>query len=325
MRLSTIICVLALLSSVAVADDAWLRLAARIHPLAVHFPIALLLAAALFELLHATVAFLRSRPPSIAPVTLACLSLAVVGAGAAVASGWINADVEPHGRSIESLIESHRWLAIASAGAALSAWALAMASRAAPTRTLVGAARTMILVGAILVAFTAHLGGSIVFGETYLTEPLRSALLPAEPDASPDQHTSASTILPPPSDTSPPSTIDPWGDARASFERDILPIFRARCIECHGQIKAYGEPRLRLHAWDTVRDAIDTPDAVIVPGMPEFSELYIRITLPPDDWDIMPADGEPLTPDQIETIRRWIESLVPPPAPDDTNEKTPRT
>ena len=316
MRSHAAICLIALLASASFAGDPWLRLAARMHPLAVHLPIALLLASALFELIHTIAGRIRSRPPSIAPSTLACLSLAVLGAGGAVASGWINADIEPHGRSIEPLIESHRWLAIATAGTALIAWILAVASRAAPSRPLVGSARTMILVSTILVSFTAHLGGSIVYGETYLTDPLRSALLGQDDSHSvaraPAGATDAKADPPPDEDAATQADDDPWAYARASFERDILPIFRARCAECHGEVKAYGEPRLRLHNWESVRAAIDTPDAVIVPGMPEVSELYARITLPPDDWDIMPADGDPLTPEQIETIRRWIESLAAP-------------
>jgi hypothetical protein len=30
------------------------------------------------------------------------------------------------------------------------------------------------------------------------------------------------------------------------------------------------------------------------------------VALPPDDLDIMPAEGDPLTAAQIDTLKRWI-------------------
>ena len=45
----------------------------------------------------------------------------------------------------------------------------------------------------------------------------------------------------------------------------------------------------------------------IVPGDAEFSPVYERIILPADDPDVMPAEGEPLTPEQVAKIKTWIE------------------
>ena len=46
----------------------------------------------------------------------------------------------------------------------------------------------------------------------------------------------------------------------------------------------------------------------LVPGNPAASELFVRMSLPPDDIDIMPPEGELLSPEDIATVRAWIES-----------------
>src|SRR3546814_4500616 len=50
----------------------------------------------------------------------------------------------------------------------------------------------------------------------------------------------------------------------------------------------------------------------IVPGDPENSELYRRITLPEDHDDFMPAEGKTgFKEDQVALIRWWIEQGAP--------------
>ena len=49
-----------------------------------------------------------------------------------------------------------------------------------------------------------------------------------------------------------------------------------------------------------------TDGQVVKPGKPDDSVLYELISLEPDDSDIMPPKGDPLTAEQIEIIRKWI-------------------
>ena len=44
----------------------------------------------------------------------------------------------------------------------------------------------------------------------------------------------------------------------------------------------------------------------IVPSDPDASEIFVRITLPEDDSDIMPPEEDPLNEEEIETVRAWI-------------------
>lgn len=87
-----------------------------------------------------------------------------------------------------------------------------------------------------------------------------------------------------------------------SFEKDVWPIFEDRCMTCHGSMNM---GKLRLDSKERLLKGGED-GAVIVAGKPDESLLYRRIMLPADDFDIMPAEGEPLTDDQKETIRLWI-------------------
>jgi hypothetical protein len=86
------------------------------------------------------------------------------------------------------------------------------------------------------------------------------------------------------------------------FARDIFPILRRHCVECHGAKKQEGDLRL-----DERRAALDHASA-IVPGDSDGSEIYRRTTLPPGDDEIMPAVGKPLTKRETELLRRWIDA-----------------
>src|SRR5688572_5244448 len=91
---------------------------------------------------------------------------------------------------------------------------------------------------------------------------------------------------------------------KVDFAKQIQPIFAARCYECHGEEEQ--EADLRLDRRSGVFHAKEE-DWVIKPGKADTSPLVQRIKLPPDDADVMPAEGDPLTPEQIALIERWIQ------------------
>ncbi len=94
------------------------------------------------------------------------------------------------------------------------------------------------------------------------------------------------------------AAVDPSKVDQVSFAGHIRPIFQQSCVECHGPDKQKGDLRL-----DGPKTAIGES---IIPGKPDKSELYKRITLPEDDSDFMPSEGEPLSQAQTELIRKWI-------------------
>jgi len=93
--------------------------------------------------------------------------------------------------------------------------------------------------------------------------------------------------------------LNGWAEEKVDFAKSVQGIFEARCIDCHGSKKQKGDLRL---------DKKETALAeVIQPGNSGESELAKLISLPADHEDIMPNKGEPLTKEQIEVIKKWID------------------
>lgn len=317
----------------------WAAVAGRMHPMLVHFPIGLLLAAAGLEALRALL-----RRPGPSPSARTCLLLGTLGALVAAGSGWLYAEHDPPGRAVEDALFWHRWSGVASAVLASVALVLCARCRPGEVRGPVRAYRIALLVTGACVAGTGHLGGELVYGEGYVLEPLTRAesaasrgvgTPPAQvgegppPLADAGGAANASADLGEGADTSDGAgtgdgagasdgagTSDGAGpvadvgvDARApdvpEFTRDLQGLFEQRCFSCHGPSKQRGDLRLDLGA-DLF--AGDRAEWVIVPGNAAASPVYTLVTLPAWDPDIMPNEGDPLAPDEIDLIRRWIDA-----------------
>ncbi len=85
------------------------------------------------------------------------------------------------------------------------------------------------------------------------------------------------------------------------FNRDIRPILTESCLVCHGPNENTRQADLRLDTDDFIGSAV-------VPGDPEASTLYQRLTTE-DRVGRMPpvSSGQSLTDDQIDAVRQWIE------------------
>jgi mono/diheme cytochrome c family protein len=85
----------------------------------------------------------------------------------------------------------------------------------------------------------------------------------------------------------------------------VEPLFARHCAGCHGERMA--KAQLRLDSFDaTMRGG--KHGSVVLAGKAKESELYFRLTLPVDDDRAMPPSGkEPMTKDEIQVVRLWIE------------------
>lgn len=146
--------------------DALSQLAGRLHPLTVHFPVGLLLVAALAEVWGA----FRKRPAA-SPLARGCLWFGALSACAAAGMGWLNAAHEFAGDTTLTL-GLHRWLGVATAAAAMFAAFMALAAGNANMARAVGAYRAGLVLAALLVAVGGHFGGVLTHGEDYVTEPI---------------------------------------------------------------------------------------------------------------------------------------------------------
>lgn len=96
-------------------------------------------------------------------------------------------------------------------------------------------------------------------------------------------------------------------EQRVSFNRDVRPILANNCIACHGPDEDAREADLRLDTWEGATADLGGYQAV-QPGAPDESEL-IRRVISDDEFERMPPpdSNKTLTPEQIETLRRWVE------------------
>jgi hypothetical protein len=108
------------------------------------------------------------------------------------------------------------------------------------------------------------------------------------------------------------------------FNRDIRPILSDTCFKCHGPDEKQRMASLRLD--DTEGLFTDRGGyRIIVPGHPEQSKLYQKISSTDESMKMPPTySGRTLTPRQIELFKEWIDqgakwemlwSFVPPKRP----------
>ena len=92
-----------------------------------------------------------------------------------------------------------------------------------------------------------------------------------------------------------------------SYNFQVRPILTDHCFKCHGPDEKQRKGKLRLDE----RDAAIVKKAII-PGDPEASEMMKRMHSTDDD-EIMPPPKErrPMTPEEIEVLRKWIVQGAP--------------
>lgn len=152
--------VAAAVAAAEASDPGWMRhpitrWASHHHPIAVHFPIALLMAALLAELLGR--AFKR---PQLLTTATFCLTLGALSALPAAGLGWLLAE---QSNQHVGPIFWHRWLGVATA--VLSVITLLVGFKRPGIRLVL-----LLVVGA-LVSLTGHLGGTLSYGADWLQFP----------------------------------------------------------------------------------------------------------------------------------------------------------
>jgi uncharacterized membrane protein len=137
-----------------------MTLVGRLHPLLVHFPIGLVLIAAVAEVVAMTTGRWDWRAVAVGNVRAG----AVFAIGAAIA-GWCLASSP--GMETTSSLEWHRWLGTIAAVAVFGA-ALATAGGRGRSPLALWVYRITLFWAAALVAVTGHLGGLLVWGADFL-------------------------------------------------------------------------------------------------------------------------------------------------------------
>ncbi len=103
------------------------------------------------------------------------------------------------------------------------------------------------------------------------------------------------------------SASDAASQRPLQFNRDIRPILADACCQCHGPDEANRQAELRL---DQREDVLKPRDgySIVVPGKPEQSELFTRISSDDETTQMPPADhARQLKASEVELLKRWIE------------------
>ena len=193
-----------------------------------------------------------------------------------------------------------------------------------------------LLAATITMVITAHQGGELVHGKGFLSKPFqeekRQAVAPTPLiDESSKKNTDQARIVTQPTSTSALNApmvdaingadrIDPITapiaaleqtpqvlDPRIALFETSQAIFERNCYKCHGATKQKGGYRLDEQHSINLGGKSKLP--AIVPGNVEQSELMYRMLLPHDDDDAMPPEEkDPVSPQDIDLVRQWIEA-----------------
>ncbi len=265
-----------------------------LHPMLVHFPIALLIAAAFFEMFR-----LRRKGPAsdqaLSPrfqaasqnhhlpshAAVACTVLGAISAGVAVASGWRLAEAA----EASNRLEVHRWVGVAAAVVGMFAGVVGLVAQWRPGPRMLAWYRLVVVGGAITVGAAGHFGGELVWGAGYFAKAARTAFFgPAGPDGG--------------------VSVDAGGpEGTVNFAREVFPILSRRCFACHsGEDHKSG---LLLDSREAMLRGGDSKEPAIIPGDAAKS-LLIRLVSGEDADRLMPPRGDELTSEQIKTLSTWI-------------------
>lgn len=112
--------------------------------------------------------------------------------------------------------------------------------------------------------------------------------------------------------------------AKVDFEKQILPIFDAKCMKCHKAEHTDATGKLKKPKGGLIMDTAEglknggkeygkegktKPDTNLISGKGADSRLYVVTTLPVSDDLAMPPEGkaDPLTDAEKELLKKWID------------------
>lgn len=290
----------------------------RFHPILLHLPVGALALLCVMELGCLT----RAGEEKLGAAALLTLLVGATGSVFAVIAGIL---LSREGGFEGANFSLHQTLALIGTSGVLLATVVRLLAMGRDNRELMHAYRALFFLSFGLMGLGAHFGGNMSHGSKYLTqhapEPLKSQMIGMEKwllsFAEKPKPAPAAAVTPPPTPTTPtpaPTTPAPTPTAPATakpgenplvFQDLLMPIFEAKCNNCHNEDKSKGGLRM-----DTYALLVQGGDggAGLVPGKPDDSLALQRILLPEDDDEHMPPEGkEQMTAEETALFRWWIQ------------------
>lgn len=96
-----------------------------------------------------------------------------------------------------------------------------------------------------------------------------------------------------------------FSSSKVDFNTEIKPILNKKCVACHGGVKKAGNLSF-LFAHEAINTKGKSGKIAIIPNDAENSEFYKRL-ITHDEEVRMPKNEEPLTADEINKLKEWID------------------
>src|SRR5690625_1366375 len=268
------------------SDLSWIgQLFGRLHPLVVHFPLALLFIAAFLEILSLRNYDSKWRSAIGIMLPIGCIS-AIVSTG----FGYL---LKVYDQFEGSSVDLHQNLGILTSILSIACLWQYVRVINQKNRARILAFRGLLFSTAIVLTLTGHYGAMLTHGKDYLTE-----VFPANQMSKSQPFSDFDLSV---------FQIDS-GDISEQLKLELLTevrtVFAHSCYRCHSSDKIKGD--LRLDDREFVF-AGGEGGSIITPGDPENSGLVRRVSLPAHHDDVMPSKGELLSEEEISLISLWIE------------------
>ncbi|MCH2136779.1 MAG: hypothetical protein MK101_09385 [Phycisphaerales bacterium] len=278
-----------LLTTASPMTEAWWQVFGRLHPLILHFPIALVLLGAVVALVRWCLK--KGDQPS--PTTQFCLWGGLFFTALAVWTGWVFADGETlKGGALKYTSESypqmdwHRWLSVSALGALVLAAIFDLMRRTPRWHWALPARLLALLLAAGLIAVSGHLGASMKWGDDFLLNPIYRAqeAIQAKADAASSSATTdaSSPQQPSPQDGGSAEPADETGDGSAG-DTSTEATEQAKGTEATPQTSVDGSTSGDGQSGQTGADASEV-EASSEPGSTDVSEA-ITPAIAHAGWD----------------------------------------
>jgi len=303
------ICIFAVVNTIQVSGSGldltgslvW-KLLGRLHPIAVHLPIGVILFAAFLEVMI----MFKKHAAYRQAIQLSLLIGLIAGIFSAVSGLMLSAD----GDHASSLLLRHQWVAMGVLCLTGFAWFKHAGLLQNPIKKDILSFRILLFANVLLLLLATYFGASLTHGTSYWST---EASTKTTKTLLKNKTTSLAQEPEPALEPDPALVLDNEQlftnsetsslEQQADLQLQVRTILAHSCYDCHGPEKVKGD--LRLDHIDLIMKGGES-GPVVVPGNANASELYKRISLPEGHEDIMPSKGKKLTEQEIRVIALWI-------------------
>ncbi|WP_083586523.1 DUF1549 domain-containing protein [Algoriphagus zhangzhouensis] len=256
----------------------------RLHPMVVHFPIALLLFATFLEL-HTLKNYSQ-------PMRKAINLMVYFGATSVFSSVIFGLLLAENEGTAGSTLDIHKYIGIAAA--ALSIALIYFVRKAQSHPSAIKIYRSLLVITAVDVGFAGHYGASLTHGESFLTETLPFQTDEEAPESITINLASFQNEL--------------SSEQEVQLVTNVRSVFAHNCYKCHSGAKIEGD--LRLDEKEFIFAGGES-GPIFEAGNPDNSDLIRRISLSKNHKDVMPSKGKLLTKEEIQLLTIWVEKGAP--------------